>query len=165
MPLPTAALISAASQVFSVGSSSFASSCIAALVHGPPGCGKALSRSLATNSTHHLLSGKSTLVANVAQQLGVALRRIDCFSFASDIPVMHFHTHFAFCLITSYSHSFPPISSWRLTLQPLFSSTRSNPYQGDSEMRVMPSRLSHSSFPLTLDRFVQHSLSLLLQPP
>jgi hypothetical protein len=125
MPLPSAALISAASQVFSVGSSSLASSCIAALVHGPPGCGKNLSRLVATRSSHHILSGKSTLVANVAKQLGVALRRIDCFSFAYDIPVMHFSLYF-FCILATLtlSHTYPR----------KFSRT-----QGESEMRVTPS--------------------------
>lgn len=53
----------------------------------------------------HTLSGKSTLVANVAQDLGVAFRRIDCFSFASDIPVMPFFpiSHL-FCTLVTHSY-------------------------------------------------------------
>ena len=87
MPLPAAALISTASHILSPRFSSSASSCIAALVYGPPGSGNSTSHMFSAIFFRYNFSGKSTLVANIAQQLGVALRRIDCFTFASDIPV------------------------------------------------------------------------------
>jgi hypothetical protein len=44
MSLSATALITAASHIFSMSSIPPATSCVAALVHGPPGCGNALSR-------------------------------------------------------------------------------------------------------------------------
>ena len=55
MSLPAAALTSAASHVFSLNSSSFASSCIAALVHGAPGCGNASYRTLCLRLPSHFI--------------------------------------------------------------------------------------------------------------
>jgi hypothetical protein len=88
MSLPAANLISAASHVFSLSSSSFATSSIAALVHGAPGSGNISALLLLRMPNFHPSPGKSTLVAHVAKEMGVALRRIDCFTFASDIPVI-----------------------------------------------------------------------------
>jgi hypothetical protein len=84
----------------------------------PPGCGFTLSIWFKLCVCfRHTLSGKSALVAHVAQELGVALRRIDCFSFASDIPVIFFFDHSCTFCFTSSSllpFSFSLLSSGRI---------------------------------------------------
>jgi hypothetical protein len=88
MSLPAARLISAASHIFSLSSSSFATSCIAALVHGASGSGNTSALLSLEILIYYTSLGKSTLVAHVAEELGATLRRIDCYTFASDIPVI-----------------------------------------------------------------------------